>query len=163
MLQQAIVISLFPEHEVRLMESLPESWGVKDFDVVIIDAASLRDVQGLDPLRAVQAWKVPTIWIDGDGSDEIPQRDKFVALKTPISRQSLLSALSQCLNVSALKRNGTVIRQNENIRSAGKSTATEKKSAGQTNPKPAKIIDLVEVFEEPPGPKKGKTHQEKKK
>ena len=164
MLRQAIVSSLFPENDVQLVEFLPESSAVNDFDVMIVDAASLRETKGLrlQGLGALLSLGIPTIWIEGGESGQIPARDQVFVLQKPLSRESLLSALGQCRGISSVvKRNGTVVRHPKGGRSPSQGVAEEKKLAGAANT--AEIIELVDVVEEGADPGKAKTHQKKQK
>jgi hypothetical protein len=47
MLQQAIALALFPEHEVKIVSAIPESSELKDFDAVIVDVKSLGESAGV--------------------------------------------------------------------------------------------------------------------
>ena len=148
MLQQAMALFLSPAHEVQITEAVPESLPANDFDAVIVDAASLQETKGLaaQTMRAVQDWKVPTIWIESGESSETPKRDKFVLMNRPIAREVLEASLAECLGMStASKRNGAV---------------AEKKIITSAATQDSKVIELVDVIEEDPGQK---TTQQKKK
>jgi hypothetical protein len=71
-LRQAIGLALFPDHEVQMAALLSDSNATvaQEFDLVIIDSAALRATNTLSSqlVRAVQSWKVPTIWIDDTGA-----------------------------------------------------------------------------------------------
>jgi hypothetical protein len=72
MLQHAFSIALFPEHQVEVAETMPDAAALKDVDLVIVDAAALRerDAMAAGELRDVQNWKTPTIWIDNASDSE---------------------------------------------------------------------------------------------
>src|SRR5207244_8290979 len=78
---------------------IPESLNVKDFDAVIVGAASLEEKSGLggQGIHTIRVWKLPTIWIEDESSGQAPSRDDVVILKQPISREALLTALGKCL------------------------------------------------------------------
>ena len=69
-LQQAIALSLFPEHEVQVEETVSASGiaALQGIDLLIVDAAALRDSDRLSPeiARAIQSSPIPTVWIDED-------------------------------------------------------------------------------------------------
>jgi hypothetical protein len=67
-LQHATTIALFPDHEARIVDAIPEAALVYECDAVIVDAVALREINALSAqaLRAMEEWKVPTVWIDGD-------------------------------------------------------------------------------------------------
>jgi len=69
-LQQAIAIALYPENDVELKDAIPESLNVKDFDAVIVGAASLEEKSGLggQGIHTIRVWKLPTIWIEDESS-----------------------------------------------------------------------------------------------
>ena len=99
MLQQAIALALFPEHEVKIASAIPESSELKDFDAAIVDVESLvvLDNASEAAIRAVQSWKVPTVWVQGSSHGPTPQRENLIPINTPIEKEVLLSALAECL------------------------------------------------------------------
>jgi len=150
MLQQAIVFSLFPAHEVQVMEAVPESLSASDFDAVIVDAASLQETGGLDgkTINAIQNWKMPVLWIESRESTQAPKRDKLVVVKTPIAKEALASSLAHCLKTpTAAKGNGTA-------RDGGKT---------QTGTETPAVIELVDVVEDDAGQTMSRTERNKKK
>ena len=159
-LQQAIAIALYPENDVELMDAIPESLNVKDFDAVIVGAASLEEKSGLggQGIHTIRVWKLPTIWIEDESSGQVPSRDDVVILKQPISREALLTALGKCLRAFGSKRNGAVAEREDGPRPS-KEAAKKPASAATES---AKFIELVDVVEEGPGDKKNKTQKKKK-
>ena len=101
MLQQAIALALFPEHEVKIVSAIPESSALKDFDAVIFDLKSLGESAGgaEAAVRAVQSWKVPTVWVQGSSHEPTPQRENLIPIIAPIEKDVLLSALAECLGI----------------------------------------------------------------
>jgi len=97
-LQHATAIALFPEHEARMTVTIPEPSELQKFAAVIVDAAALRETSALSAqtLRAMETWKAPIIWVDGD-PPQPPKRDKVVIVKRPVSRKAIRAALAQCL------------------------------------------------------------------
>lgn len=148
-LRQAISLALFPNHEVQMATFLSHSNAAvaKDFDLVILDSAALREANALSSqlIRAVQGWKVPTIWIDDTGGSQAPARDKLVVLTRPVQKDSLQSAVAKCLGISSSKQNGTPsIPVSEPMATKETSSAAVSQGAGP------QIIELVDVVEEPP-------------
>jgi hypothetical protein len=78
MLQHAFSVALFPEHQVKIMERIPDAAALKDVDLVIVDALALRQRDSLaqQELSEVQNWKTPTIWIDKDADSQVPTRQR---------------------------------------------------------------------------------------
>jgi hypothetical protein len=102
MLQQAIAVSLFPEHEVRVATSAPDAGSVADVDAVIVDGAwtDERDAFVEGSVRAARKTNLPIIWIEGAASSRPPQYDRLVVIKTPIERSALKAALAESLALS---------------------------------------------------------------
>src|ERR1043165_2417999 len=136
-LQQALALSLFPEHDVRVEDSIDAGviGGMKDTDLLIVDAAALRAAGKLAPdlQRALEAAKTPTLWID-DGSAQ-PKRANLTVMAPPITSGSLQSAVADLLSGGSEKPK----------KSAAAARAEAPAEAG------AELIDLVEgVKEEAP-------------
>ncbi len=99
-MQQALALSLFPEHDVRIADSADAGAisSFNDVDLLIIDAAALRTAGKLttELKRAVEAAKTPTLWIDDD--DARPKRAKIAALAPAITSASLQTAVADLLS-----------------------------------------------------------------
>ena len=144
-LQHAIALSVFPQHQTRVTTSIPDSNEILEVDAVIIDAASLREGHGLSAsaIRSLQGWNVPIVWIDSGDSPLSPCNANIVVVTTPITKQSLQSALAQCLGQSGQKPRKTTRTKNPQdfrFRNA---------AIGEHDVK-REVIDLVEVVEEAP-------------
>jgi hypothetical protein len=161
-MQHAIGLALFPDHEIQVTGLLSDSTAaaVKEFDLVIIDSAALREseILGAQSLRAVQGWKVPTIWIDDAGGSQAPDRDKLVILTTPIQKHTLQTAVAKCLDISSADQNGIT-----SIPAKERMATKEAKTAAVSQEASPQIIELVDVVEEPPERRKNKTQQKKTK
>jgi hypothetical protein len=103
-LQHATALALFPDHDARMMTTVPETEALIDCAAVIVDAAVLRETGGLPApaMRALEKWDTPMVWIDGD-SPAPPNRDKLIVVKRPVSRTAMREALVQCLAKGAGK------------------------------------------------------------
>ncbi len=92
-LQQAITLALFPEHEVDVRGSVDRTGlgALEDYELIIVDGAALREVEALstEVTAALQNCNIPTLWIEEQESAEIPKRDKLLVLKKPIERDTL--------------------------------------------------------------------------
>jgi hypothetical protein len=158
MLQQAIVLSLFPDHEVRLQGDLSDDSGfaARDFDVVIIDAAALREANALSGqwLGKMRAWEAPIIWIDEAGASPMPRRNKVVALQRPIDRTALQAAVAECLGTAANPTRNAVTGRSDQ---SGRRPPAETGAASELSD--GRIIELVDVVEEE---KTKAAHTEKK-
>jgi hypothetical protein len=142
-LQHAIVVALFPEHQIRIAEAVPDSPG--DADIVIVDAAGLRERSGLSSaeLHRIVEWHRPIIWIDGVNRAE-PNADaivNFVRLGIPLKRDELKTMVAECLSntggtspaVHALQRN----HADASARAPGFRPAADRE-----------VIELTEVYED---------------
>jgi len=144
-LQRAIAMSFFPEHEVEVTERVPEMSPLeqRSYDVAIIDAGALREKNTAGDLnRLLQDWPIPIIWLEENISTAVPVRDRLVIVRKPIARNDLLTALVRC------QANGSTILLNE----AG-GELRSKYVLADTEPKPdsehrARIIELVDVVQE---------------
>jgi hypothetical protein len=155
MLQQAIALFLFPQHQARMTNSIPDSSEIRDVDAAIIDAAALRETEKLSSqaIRSLEEWKIPIVWIDTVKSPLAPSNDNLVWVNTPIAKQSLQSALTQCLGElprSARKKTRPTSREKLSSRDA----------ANCGNPLNREVIDLVEVVEEPPKNREDNDHEQ---
>ncbi len=164
-LQQAISLSLFPEHEVRVENDIASGVGsFKEYDLLIVDGAALRERNQLTPevVRAVQGCKTPTLWLEEDPISQAPKREKFVVVKKPIEKETLQSALAGLLSPrapSSERRTAAAAPSKESVPKA----APKKKSGGTSKQSTFQFIDLVDVVEDPPPPKQGKKSRRKSK
>jgi len=161
MLRQAISLALFPDHEVQMSPLLSEGdiAMAQEFDLVIIHSAGLRATNSLSSqlIRAVQSWKVPTIWIEDAAVRQAPARDNLVVLSGPIQKESLQSAVAKCLGVSPSKLDGTASTSpKESMATKGVRTPASQSSGPQ-------IIELVDVVAEPPESRKNRKQPTKTK
>jgi hypothetical protein len=138
-LQHATALALFPDHDARMISTVPETEALLDCAAVIVDAAVLRETGELpaQAMRAMEQWDTPMVWIDGD-SPAPPNRDKLVVVKRPVSRMAMREALGQCL-------------------AQGDSKARAETAANGGN-----VIELVDVVESTPASKLIKSGKKKK-
>jgi hypothetical protein len=159
-LRQAISLALFPDHEVQTATFLPDgnAAAAKEFDLVIIDSAALRETSTSSSqiFRTVQGWKVPTIWIDDTGGHQAPARDNLVMLTGPIQKDTLQSAVAKCLGISSSKQNGSVLAKERMTTKESRTVAVSQVTGPQ-------VIELVDVVAEPPARRKSKKQQTKTK
>jgi hypothetical protein len=138
-LQQALALSLFPEHEVRIEESIDAARlaGLADVDLLIIDAAALREKGRLTPdlLRAIEASKLAILWLDGENG---PKGSRLASVAMPIDAATLQDAVTALLTGTAIKAPAKKRAQLESIKTA---------APDQAEPQP---IELVEVVDEEP-------------
>ena len=147
MLQHAFSAALFPEHQVQLTETIPEPDMIKDADVVIVDAAALRERDSLhaSELLAVQGWKTPTIWIDAESPFQAPVRKTLLPFNQAIAKDALQRALAECLGAI------TVAKQPANPKASQVSAFVKANSEEQENQEAdadKKVIELVDVVDE---------------
>jgi hypothetical protein len=148
-LQQATAIALFPEHEARMFETVPDAGELQEVAAVIVDAAALREVNGLSAqaLRAMESWKAPMVWVDGD-PPRPPKREKLVIVKRPVSRQAIRAALAECLA--------------QDLKAGGGAGNSNPENAAAATAKARNVIELVDVVEEAPARKQSKGERKKK-
>ena len=136
MLQQAIVLALFPEHEAQIASAIPEPSELNDFDAVIVDGASLGDTGKVS--SAVESWKTPTVWVESVPAGQAPRREKLVSIQAPIEKDALLSALAECLGGAAKSKRSETAAKSVKAKEGGAASASGE----------AQLIDLVDVVEE---------------
>jgi hypothetical protein len=121
---------------------------VRDFDLVIIQAAALRDVLEKQLLGEIQGGKVPTIWIEEADGQEIPRGKHVVVVKLPIQKETLQAAVASCLISSVSKpsaKRSVAIKDkpgSPRIRAESTSIETAVQPAG------SQIIELVDIVDE---------------
>ena len=144
-LQRAIALSFFPEHQVEVTEEIPDMRALEQhsYEVAIIDAGALREKNTAGDLnRRLQDWQIPIIWLEENISTSAPVRDNLVVLRKPIARNDLLAALSYCQakgSTTPLTDAGEKLRNKRVL------------AASELKPDPehaAQIIELVDVVEE---------------
>ena len=153
-LQQALILSLFRDHEVRSWAGSEESHepALREFDLVIIQTAFLRDVNVArnQLMEGIQAGEVPTLWIEETDRQEGPRGKQSMRLKQPIHRETLQAAVATCLTPLSSKpygkRNPSTRDKSGSPRSTPKRVSTDA-AARVTG---GRIIDLVDVVDEPP-------------
>jgi hypothetical protein len=153
-LQHATAIALFPDHEARVVDAIPEARLAHECDAVIVDAVVLREVNGLpdEALQAISEWSVPIVWIDND-APQPPACANLAIVKRPISRDELRAALATCLGRQLMLRANAAATPEPAAAASGKMI---KQKAAAPAPKAA-VIELVEVVEEAaPGDRRAK-------
>jgi len=150
LLQQAIALAFFPEHEAQV-EAAPNAAAIGELqgiDLIVIDAGALRDRDQLSPevLRAVQQTPVPVLWLDDDAEARPPKRDNLELVATPIERDALQTALATLISGAAPPRKARAAAEPK----AAESKASRKKQAGDPEPSEIPLIDLVEIVEGAP-------------
>ena len=154
MLQQAFVVALFPEHHVHVSEKIPDAGLAAESDLVIIDAAALRerDLLPAHEVRAAQSWRIPVVWIGVESLGDLAASRNLARLSAPVKRDELRTAVAEGLRAPsaaqvsperAAKRSGSVV--------AAKKKTTEPKQDHLASDNDKKIIELVDVIDETPG------------
>jgi hypothetical protein len=159
MLQHAFSVALFPEHRVEVIEMIPDAAAVNDVDLVIVDAAALRERDSLATreLDDVQKWKTPTIWIDAAAVAQTPTREKLIVIDQPISNDALQKALAECLGTA------NTAKQSANPKNSRAESSSSTKGHSASTDVEGQVIDLVEVVDERSVREKSKAPQHKTK
>jgi len=152
MLQQAIALALFTEHDVQMSAAIPESLERDQFDAVIVDAASLRETTGIsdEAMRRIRDWHLPTIWIGDKQSAEVSKWERLVMMERPIAKEGLHSALAECLGVSAGSHSNGVASTPEPVTKRISKKAVEENEIQSGATADPGIIELVDIIEEEP-------------
>jgi hypothetical protein len=154
-LQQAISLSLFPDHEVQTMASIPDAGPApaKDFDLIILDAASLRakDALSTETSRWLQAWGGPVLWVDHEDGEAKPQREKLIVIRSPLTKERLLAAVAESLGLlSAANSSGANEADKETARGRLKTAAKTRETDTAAEQENVAFIELVDVVDEDP-------------
>lgn len=145
MLQHALVIALFPEHQVKIVEKLPTDWAAEDADLAIIDAVALRGKTSMtaNEVRALENGRLPILWIDTETTaGDAPS--KLARLTPPLTKEELRTAVAELLRQEA-PPTGVSGGQAHSPAPHGAMAAMAgaDKIGGEKN-----IIELVDVFDE---------------
>jgi hypothetical protein len=154
MIQQAIVLSLFSDHDVQLCVGLGEnsSPAVNDFDLAIVDATALRNVKApaTQLLKRIQDGKIPTVWIEEAGGDQEPCGDNLAVLKRPIQKDALQSAVAACLTSLDAKPHAKRRAVKKEKSRSPRTTAKQASIDVAPHVTGFQVIELVDVVEEAP-------------
>lgn len=154
MLQQAIVLALFPEHHVKVSEKIPEAEPGGEVDLVIIDHAALRerDAAVTGDFRAVESWRLPVILIGAAALDDKATSKKRRQLNMPFQRDDLRTAVADSLGSGDQRRSRSrkppLLSSASPVPAMGKTSAAE--SGGIIPDNGKEVIELTDVFEEAP-------------
>jgi hypothetical protein len=148
MLQQALVVALFPEHQGQVFARIPEGEVLAAADLLIIDAAALKALGALPTreVRAVQSCHVPVVWIDAETPPDTAAFTKLVRLAPPLKRDDLRAAAVECLRLSSAAEPFAAPKPARAVAAKTKTIEPKPESAARDNDK--EFIDLVDVFEE---------------
>jgi len=139
-LNQAVSLYLFPQHDVQVKSNLGEidPKALQEYDLLIIDAPAGADGKlGTAVPRSIQKLKTPTLWLEEDGSTPPAKRERFLSLKLPIERKVFQKALDDLLSTD---KPGKVKSGFRGGRREAKSPQGE-----------SQFIDLVDIVEEEAG------------
>jgi hypothetical protein len=150
MLQQAVAVSLFPDHEVRVSDKVPDPAIIGEVEVVIVNAVSPEEGDGMiaRAAREVLKWNIPVIWIEDPGSSQAPECDRVVVIKTPLQRSALHAAVTESLSRGKPGPASETAPAAHGSTSSGpvaaERPATPAEGVGQK-----KVIELLDVVEAP--------------
>jgi hypothetical protein len=141
-LNQAVSLYLFPQHDVQVKSSLEEidPKALQECDLLIVDAPGGTDGKSdTEVTRSIQKLKTPTLWLEGDGSIPPPKRKRILSLKMPIEREAFQKAMDDLLSTNKPSK--------EKSGSQGGGGREGKSPEGESQ-----FIDLVDIVEEETGP-----------
>jgi hypothetical protein len=149
-LQQAISAVLVSEHEVESRPVLEASETAGDYDLVVIDAAAVKDRN--EAIHALQSCTAPVLWLQGEGFPEPSGPHPSASLKMPLERNSFLSAVNELLSGKAPAK-----RQPAGDKVAGSEAAAAGKQPSESKDEAdSQLIDLVDIVEQRENPPEGK-------
>jgi hypothetical protein len=148
MLRHAFTMALFPEHQVKVAHSIPES-ASDQFELLIVDTVALqsREAISAQQLRLLAAWKLPMIWVGGNQLIPAAIRDRVVHIEPPLVKEGLQRALAQCFGKTAIpKRDGNAATRRSETLAVAKPKAMRKTNAAPSDS--GQFIELVDVVED---------------
>jgi len=152
-LNQAVSLYLFPQHDVQVKSNLEEidPKALQEYDLLIVDAPAGADGKsGTAVTRSIQKLKTPTLWLEEDGSTPPAKRKGLLSLKIPIKREAFQKALDDLLSTD---KPGKEKSGSQGGGGAGGQTA-KKRGRGREAKSPQgeiQFIDLVDIVEEEAG------------
>lgn len=154
MLNQAVSLYLFPQHDVQVKSNLEEidPKALQEYDLLIIDAPAGADGKsGTEVTRSIQKLKTPTLWLEEDESTPSPKREGLLSLKMPIERKAFQKALDDLLSTDKPGK------EKSDSQGGGRTGGqTPKKRGGEREAKSRQgdtpFIDLVDIVGEERGP-----------
>jgi hypothetical protein len=158
-LQQAISLSLSRGHDVETRDSITaaELAQLKDWNLLILDASGLieNDQLSRELVRAIQVYPTPILWLEDEDLAQRPKRDKFLALRIPLEKNSLESAVDDLLDDKTPEKKPAL--PEEPGPEARVSKSGLKKVQGETPDQESfNFIELVDVVNEPPASVRGR-------
>jgi len=154
-LNQAVSLYLFPQHDVQVKSNLEEidPKALQEYDLLIVDAPAGADGKSGTAV-SIQKMKTPTLWLEEDGSTPPAKREGLLSLKIPIEREAFQKALDDLLSTDrpdkekrGSKGGGGPGGQTPKKRGEGRAA---KSPQGDTQ-----FIDLVDIVEEERGSNRG--------
>ncbi len=148
MLQQAIALSLFPEHETRSVLSLSDVDAESDFDLLIVDAASLRELEAIDlsQLDTFRRSKIPVIWIEDAAAASSAALQQVIVMRRPLKKTDLHAAVKASLESSTATR--PRLRKEKPAASAAEEAVKQPSPYTVSADTESNLIELVDVVEE---------------
>jgi len=167
-LRQAISLSLFPEHEVWAEENIDTAVAsLKEYDLLIVDGAALREGGRLTPevTRAIQASKIPVLWLEEEEGSKLPKNEKLVVVKKPIEKDTFQSALAALLSAPTAPKEEEEVTSPPASGAGGDAAQRPPRRRRTQGPQQVtfQFIDLVDVVEQQPDTKPGKKAPRKSK
>jgi len=153
-LNQAVSLYLFPQHDVQVKSNLEEidPKALQEYDLLIVDAPAGADGKsGTEVTRSIQKLKTPTLWLEEDGSTPPAKREGLLSLKMPIEREAFQKALDDLLSTDKPGK-----EKSGSQGGGGAGGQTPKKTGGGREAKSpqgdTQFIDLVDIVGEETGP-----------
>lgn len=157
-LQQAISLFLFPDHEVQVQTDEVSKDSLADRELVIVDAAALREAGRLSPqlLSALEGARAKVFWLEEAGGSSPVKAEHWVVLKKPLQRETFQSALTRAFSPVGNQREDKGASEPSRRKDHTGGKPTEKKESGDSGQTSLEFIELTEVVEQQPSAKKEK-------
>lgn len=150
-LNAAVSLYLFPQHDVQVRSNLGEleSKEFQNYDLLIVDSPASAVAESVTAVtRPIQKLKTPTLWLEVEGCVPCPDREQIIGVKMPIERETFQKALDQLLLNDALSGEEEVSSDGRSASDKANSNKGASKRESKSLPENRQLIDLVDVVEE---------------
>ena len=150
-LNQAVSLYLFPNHDVQVRSNLEEldPKVFQDYNLIIVDSPAGADAKSATAVtRSIQELKTPTLWLEVKGSIPCPTREQILSIQMPIERGAFQKALDHLLSsASQNKKERNSLGLGVALKKATQNKGAKRRES-KSLPENSQLIDLVDVVEE---------------
>ena len=148
MLRHAFAVALSPEYQVETLADLPDGKLLDRVDLVVVNAATLKNCQKLDgsELEIIRAWKKPVVWLDTEQVADLGAWSECLRSMWPIDRDALRKAIASCLQAIP-EKSEAMLQRKKVTRPAPQNFQRPGDDAASTDFGEKRLIELVDIVE----------------